>query len=162
MTPPDELDADGKAVFGEASANYRGGLSRLIEHGGVCRDVQGLSFVRGGLIRRKTHDGSRGCDNQIEWKRPLDHSGFCAFQFVARFQQLPGIDLRAAGDQSVKRRMDSLALLSGEMGHFVEGARAEHCFERSGEIKVEQRSDWTNFSKAASPLQMPPTQLWPW
>lgn len=150
MTPPDELDAYGKAVFGEASANDSGGLSRLIEHSGVCRDVQQPSFVRGGSIRREAYDVSRGCDDQVEWERPFGHSGFCAFQFVARLQELLGIDLRAAGDQSVKRRMDLMALLSGEMGHFVEGARAEHCFERAGRIKVEQRSDWTNFSASVA------------
>ena len=106
MAPPDELDADGKAVFGEASANDSGGLPRLIEHSGVCRDVQQPSFVRGGSIRREADDVSRGCDDQIEWERPFGHSGFCAFQFVARLQELLGIDLRATGDQSVKRRMD--------------------------------------------------------
>lgn len=84
MASPDELDADGKAVFGEASANDCGGLSRLIEHGSVCRDVQEPAFVRGGLIRREAHDVSRGGGDQIEWKSPLDYSGFCTFQFVAR------------------------------------------------------------------------------
>src|SRR5436190_877432 len=51
-----ELDADGEAIVGKTAANHGGWLSRLVEDGGIGRDVHQPLFVGRGLLGRKTDD----------------------------------------------------------------------------------------------------------